>query len=454
MIDKAIKNRVLELIGSRRVLIAGFGREGKSSLQFLRQIVPTGTIVVVDKNTEAQKSLTDDIKFAGGERYLDEIKPGDFVMKSPGISFKDFALPSEVLVSSQTDMFLKLFGDRTIGVTGTKGKSTTVSLTEHILKRFNKDVRLAGNIGIPALDIVDDISAGSLIVYELSSHQLEFCSASPHIALLLNLYKEHLDHYRDFAAYRMAKWQIALHQGKEDFFLLNIDDELIMSDLRENIRSNGTRIPVSLSGQRDADFAYRGGEIYFKDEPLGFDATKFKLAGIHNIFNLMMAVGATSLCGIPPVSALEAAYDFAGLPHRLEYLGRVKGIDFINDSIATIPQAAVRALQSIDNVATIILGGYDRGIDYGFLTDYLKKYPPLNIMLLGEVGVRIKEMLQELKYQGRMENFTCFDDAVRRAVEITPRGKACLLSPAAASYDKFKNFEERGDRFKELVLTL
>jgi len=445
-------DKVRNYIGGRRVVILGFGREGKSSLSFFKENLPDIQLVVADRNPDAFSGFGDsDAEFFAGKDYIDIIKAGDFVMKSPGISFRDFTPPAGVLISSQTDLFLFLFGKQITGVTGTKGKSTTVTLIHSILSHYFGDVKLVGNIGTPALDIAGEIGSETKVVYELSSHQLEFTGTSPHIAVLLNLFEEHLDHYKGYESYRNAKWQIAAHQDEGDFFIYNACNDTLSADMKKTERGRGRRIAVSVGCDSAAGVFFDGSEIFFNGKSLGFQRERFKPAGDHNVFNLMTALAVAGISGIDAKEALETAYEFGGLPHRLEFVGNYGGIDFYNDSIATIPQAAVNALKTVENVATVILGGINRGINYDLLVDYLADSGPLNIMLVGDVGKMLKERLKAADYKGRVVFHECFDEAVRTAVEVTPAGKACLLSPAAASYDKFRNFEERGDRFKEIV---
>lgn len=452
MLNNLVVNQVLKFVSNRRIVILGYGNEGRSSFDFFRQNFPQLKIVIADQNMNLRENAElMNCEIIAGENYLSAVVTGDFVMKSPGISFKNYKIPNDVIISSQTDLFLKLYGNQTIGVTGTKGKSTTVSLICHILKSRFDSVYLVGNIGIPALSIAHQIQENTKIVYEMSSHQLEFCYSSPHIGVLLNLHQEHLDHYKDYEGYRQAKWQVTKHQNKADFFIYNSDDITISQDLKE-CKTQAIRVTVSLTGTSKADLSFREGEIMDETDKLKFDISKFNLRGSHNIFNLMVSIMATHKMGMSKKDALEAAYSFQGLPHRIEFVGVINEIQFYNDSIATIPEAAINALHAIPEVETLILGGFDRGIDYQILIDFLLTYKPLKLLLMGKVGERIFNMLSEKQYQGDYEKVPNLEVAVSRAFQITSKGKACLLSPAAASYDSFKNFEDRGDQFKKMVL--
>lgn len=446
-------DRVEEIIDSRRILILGYGAEGKSTFKFFKKLKISNKIIIADRNkTISDFPELENIELHLGENYLDAIMDGDFLFKSPGISFKNLNLPTNIIISSQTDIFLKLFKNQVIGVTGTKGKSTTVSLIHHILAANFDSVFLVGNIGVPALDEAPFIKSNSIVVYEMSSHQLEYCTNSPKVAVLLNLHQEHLDHYTDYQGYRNAKWKISETQTQTDFFIFNSADQRIELDLNDR-KLQGVKLPVSLEPSDNAMMYYDGKSIWHNGENLNFSTKDFKLRGRHNIFNLMVALMAANQFGLSPKKGIKSAYDFHGLAHRLEYVGFVKGIHFYNDSIATIPEATINALKSIDEVDSLILGGFDRQINYDGLIDFLFMFKPLNIMLLGDVGKRIFALLNSKKYNGVLIQVPSLSEAVLQSFKLTKKGKACLLSPAAASYDSFRNFEDRGNQFKMMVLS-
>jgi UDP-N-acetylmuramoylalanine--D-glutamate ligase len=454
MINEKIKQTLIHELDNSSIAILGFGREGRSSYKFLRQIFPEKQISIVDINTSLSNDIElvkdSNIEYVLGENYLKEAERFDVLFKSPGISFVNYSFRDSQLIFSQADIFLRFFGKQTIGVTGTKGKSTTVSLLKHILDGFYSNVLLIGNIGIPALDVVDKINDDTMVVFELSSHQLEYVHHSPHIAILLNLYQEHLDHYKDYKAYRMAKWNIAKFQSKTDFFIFSDDEHQVNEDIKiVDIKSNLLKYNL-----KNNELGFLNNETTFSYNELsnfGFENSKFKLVGKHNLNNLMASLLAIQSLHLPLDKAIEKAMDFKALPHRIEFVGEVKGVKFYNDSIATIPEATIRALESISDVQTVILGGFDRGIDYTKLITFLRKYRPLNLLLIGKVGTLLKEKLQD-SYAGNIIEITNFGEVVDIAIKVSPQNSSCLLSPAASSYDSFKNFEERGDVFKNQVI--
>ena len=405
------------LLQDRRILIAGYGREGRSAESLIRRLVP-----------EAQYTIAD-----GNEQIAAEAaKDYDLIIKSPGVPMR---VMGGAECSSLTDLFLQVYGDMTIGITGTKGKSITASLIHHLLPGSI----LAGNIGIPLFDILDQLHEGSIVVAELSCHQLEVLHRSPHISVLLNLFQEHLDHYDDYLGYKMAKLQIALHQHPEDHFFYCTDNEELRSMVEDGgLRFDGLLHPYSLNNMS-------------ADESGLIDACP--LLGKHNRSNALVACRVATLAVSAPSPLRPLLATFHGLRHRLELVGTYRGVTFYNDSISTIPAATLAALNSLPGVETLILGGFDRGIDYGPIISLLVS-PPMglkNVAFVGDVGRRILETMNGIPNRINILQENDYDKIVRWCYRVTSLGKICLLSPAAASYDSFKNFEERGDTFIKLV---
>ena len=427
---------LVEKFLGKRILILGFGREGSSSFRFLRGVVPEADLSVADSNIALSETLSELIpkeKIILGPDYLQSISQFDVVLQSPGISLKDVPrIPEKLWLTSQTDLFLRMFRDQCIGVTGTKGKSTTASLVHHLLLETGHDTLFGGNIGLPLLDLVPQVGKETIVVLELSCHQLEFVRYSPHVAVLLNLFEEHLDHYRDFIAYQRAKYNIVRFQREGDWFVCPDSDsrvEALMEEFppKSSLCRFGKRFPSCLEN--------------------------FPLKGEHNRRNAEAALLAVK-AAVPdfPIGSCGGILQrFHSLPHRLEYVGRVDGIDFYNDSISTIPQAAIAAVEAIGHVDTLILGGMDRGVDYTPLLSLMRGSQVRNFLFTGQAGRRMMSMTEPVP--GKIFLFfEKYEELVDAAFRLTARGKVCLLSPAAPSYDAFKNFEERGSVFKKLVL--
>lgn len=425
------ESQLKALLEHRRILIAGYGREGQSSHRLLQRLLPGAEADVAHNDEEIYALLSQ-------HTY-------DLILKSPGISTMKFEGRCALdILTSQTDLFLQVYGDQTLAVTGTKGKSTTTTLLWHLLRGACPDrhVVLAGNMGIPLFDVLEELDESCLVVAEFSCHQLENIHRGPHVGILLNLYQEHLDHYHDYRGYQMAKMQLALRQQSGDHCFYCTDSPVLAERVEElHTQILSTLHPYSLHEAQQSPASQWITELH----------------GDHNLCNIYVALQAARLV-LPdvPGSIFRALLStFKGLPHRLESVGTYRGIHFYNDSISTIPEAAIAAIEALQQVDTLILGGFDRGIDYRVLGDYLrdseKGRAVRNIVFVGAAGRR---MSGEWSLTGRQT--LCTDDyptAVKWCYAHTAQGRVCLLSPAAASYDAFKNFEERGACYKNLVET-
>jgi UDP-N-acetylmuramoylalanine--D-glutamate ligase len=489
---------IIERLKDKNILLLGFGKEGQSSYAFIRKYFPNIFITIADKNPENILPVLErdsNIRLISGECYLDAIHDYDIVLKSPGISLKSISLLDRSKISSQTDLFLQAFALQCIGVTGTKGKSTTTSLLYHILQSIGNDALIAGNIGVPFFDVIEKINPLTKIVLELSSHQLEFISKAPHISILLNLFEEHLDHYRSFNDYQQAKFNIARYQSISDCFIYNTTDELILNLLKNNkieskhLGFSFAKNEKSVSYVKDAFFCFLNRSCLklenvinrdcfvprnddteqtekrhcearsnlkrqssIKEEKIVRINEEFLLKGEHNLLNVTAVIAALQcMDDIDNLQIEKALYTFKGLEHRLERVGEFDGIIFYNDSISTIPQASVAAVNALKDVDTIILGGFDRGIDYQFFIEFLEQSGIHNFIFTGDAGKRMMKLFnnQENKNLYFLETYS---EIVELAKKCTQKGKICLLSPAAASYDQFKNFEHRGNIYKQLII--
>ncbi|MDD4576437.1 MAG: UDP-N-acetylmuramoyl-L-alanine--D-glutamate ligase [Bacteroidales bacterium] len=444
--------KILQIIEKEKVLLLGFGREGKSSYHFIRQHFPDKIIAIADKNESVFKEILNDknIELFFGENYLEAIAQHTFVLKSPGISLKNHIVPAEITISSQTDLFIQEFHEQIIGITGTKGKSTTANLVYHILKKVGRNALIAGNMGIPLFDIIENITYNSILVCEFSSHQLEFVQKSPHISILLNFFQEHLDFYKDYESYQLSKYNIAKHQTSDDIFIYPKKFELIEKliqklPLKSKIETYSDSERSDLTIIKDF-FIYKGREI-------GKYTHEIPLKGKHNALNIAAALLACLHYEKDIERLFETIKTFSPLPHRMEFVGNYHQIGFYNDSIATIPEASIQAILALKNVGTLILGGYDRGIDYSDFMKTLAKLNISNLIFTGEAGQRMMKVYQDLELKSTSTFYFCdeYSEIIKLAFEHTPKGKICLLSPAASSFDKFDNFEHRGDVFKKLI---
>ena len=438
------------LEGSPRVLILGFGREGRSTFRLLRKHFPNNLLGIADHNEtisqlpELKNELI--INLFLGKNYLDAIDEHDLIFKSPGISLNGKIIDKKKVITSQTDIFLSVFAEQTIGVTGTKGKSTTVSLIYHFLKNNGKEAVLLGNIGVPPFDKIDEIKTNTTIVFEMSAHQLEIVHHSPHIAVLLNLFPEHLDHFSSLEKYYSAKLNIGKYQEEKDKLII---EESIASML-PTVKS--TKIVFGKNAGLSA--CYSANKLNFSSNGFGIDLEKEKipLLGEHNLNNIMAAMLAVNEAGVGFAESFKSLPEFKTLPHRLEFVGNFGGVNFYNDSISTVPESAIAAVKSLPGVDTLILGGFGRGIDYSKLANFLKTSQIRNFIFLGKAGDEMFKLLGE-EFQRNRGVFKVkgLEEAFQIIKNHTKKGAICLLSPAAASYGQFHNFEHRGDVFKQLA---
>ena len=428
---------ILNRLRGKRILILGFGREGKSSFHFVQKYLPNAEVAVADKNElEGVKHF--------GNYYLESMYDYDIVIKTPGISLKDFDTKG-VEITSQTDLFLSQFHAQTIGISGTKGKSTTTSLIYHLLKSSGRDAILTGNIGIPCFDIMEDIKPDSIVVYELSAHQLEYVHNSPHVGVLLNVFEEHLDHFGTFERYKSAKLNLLRFMDEDDTAVIH--DTLINDALRV-IASKAKQSRVFTQ----CDF----------DE---IESSALPLKGAHNYLNIKAALLACDAYGVDYRELIPYLYSFKPLEHRLEPVGTFGGVTFVNDSISTIPQAAISACKALQKVDFLLLGGFDRGVDYQPLVDYLKENPVPHLLFTGKAGERLMQLMDGISTGSKTSlnsapepvegptsfNYSTMEEAFAYLKNHAKQGDVCLLSPAASSYDQYKNFEERGRKFKALA---
>jgi len=450
------------LLNGKEVLILGFGREGQSTYQLIRSFLPETPLTIADANENHPEAKTLDesdqyVKIVLGKFYLDEINKHNLVFKSPGISLQNISFNPDTVLSSQTQVFLGAYSSQTIGITGTKGKSTTSSLIYHILKEAGRDCILVGNIGIPAFSSTRNIKPETIIVYELSGHQLESVNVSPHVAILLNIFEEHLDHFGSFDRYVKSKTKIAEFQEENDFMIINNDQPDLLNYLPKDLKSK--KLGFSLNPNLNAQCFVEDEIIYINlnaaINPIINTKEIKNLIGKHNQCNIMAAILACTEVGLSPNQIRNGIKSFHSLEHRLEYVGFFKGIHFYNDSISTIPEATIEAVKSLPDTDTLILGGFDRGINYDHLIRFLVGSGVRNFVFMGPAGKRMKSILNKFMPSGKFVfDANSLEEAFVHALNVTAVGKICLLSPAAASYNAFKNFEERGNLYKKIARNL
>lgn len=416
------------LIRGKRVLIIGFGKEGQSTYNLIKKIGLYSKIGIADINPLENINET---TVYSGKGYLEHIDEYDLAFKSPGVALPKDYREYSCKITSQTEVFLQAFSRQVIGITGTKGKSTVSSLLYHVLHTNQFPCYFAGNIGIPVFEIVEKIQPETIIVLELSCHQLEICSFSPALSVLLNIYEDHLDRYITFENYAKSKKNIYVHQYSLDELYC---DKSVLPP-RQELKSRTIVVDKSILPFNSLE-----------------EISEVKLRGSHNLSNCAFVYSIAKSFGIKDEEFIESLKSYTPLSHRLELLGNKNGVDYYDDSISTTVESTINAIESIPNISTILLGGLDRGIDYTLLVNYLAKSKIDNVICMYESGKRIYGMLKNLDLVNP-NVFYC--ESIFEAVTIAEKksipGTACILSPASASYGDFKNFEERGNVFKSLV---
>ena len=438
-------------IKGKRILLLGYGREGESTWNVLRRL---GTYEALDiADLKAPAALPEDgTVWHTGPDYQKCMDDYDVVFKSPGIVLERPENEYRCSILSQTEVFFQCFRDQIIGITGTKGKSTVTTLLYHLLKQAGMDALLVGNIGIPALDHMDEVKPDTRIVFELSCHQLEYMTVSPHIGILVNIHEEHLDHYGTMEKYVEAKHHIFKNQRPDDILICNVqclpEEGTCPSGLiRAGMDGSGKELDVV----QEQD----GTWVHFRGKSFCIPTDEIKLLGQHNYFDIGVAYGVCSILGMDDQVFARGLKTYEPLPHRLQYIGEREGVKYYDDSISTICDTTIQALKTLNDTDTVLIGGMDRGIDYGELIEYLSECEVPHIILMEATGKRIYQEIYkyypEFKNRARLILAEHLEDGVKRARQITRPGTSCVLSPAAASYGIFRNFEERGEIFSRLV---
>ena len=398
------------------------------------------------------------IEYEEGRHTEEKIMRADEVMKSPGIPDKNEMVKKirtkGIPVISEIELAYRYKGEsKIIGITGSNGKTTTTAMTYHICRHGGLDCALVGNIGYSFARQVAEKSK-PWYVAEISSFQLDdIRTFRPDIAILTNITEDHLDRYEyKFENYISSKFRIVMNQTSEDYFIYCEDDPVIKKNLNQySFHSNP--LPFTMQHELNQGGFIRNGEMTIKlgSEKVEMSIYDFALKGIHHQYNTMAAGIASVLVGIRKQKVREAIQSFEALEHRMEHVGTVRGVEFINDSKATNVNSTWYALESMSKPVILILGGVDKGNDYSLIRDLVKEKVKA-IVCMGTDNRKIHEAFQN--DVSVMVNTGSAQEAVKAAFHFANKGEVVLLSPACASFDLFKNYEDRGNQFKEAVRDL
>ncbi len=440
---------------NKKILVLGMARSGYEAAKYL---VKRGNTVILNDGGSAEKQKKEQIEEleklgvtlifgSHPDDLLDDTF--DYLIKNPGIPIDHkYVLKARELnieVINEAEMAYRLLPDDVtlIGITGTNGKTTTTTLTYEMIKASGKPVHLAGNIGYPLISFLDKLEANDIIVMEVSCQQLENMSEfKPHIALMTNLSVAHIDFLKSYENYKRVKLKLFKNQTQDDIAILNIENEEVMTGTKD-VKA----VTKYFSSKREINGAYyKDGALWYYGEKI-LDRDKFLLAGMHNVENALGAMMIAKEVGVDNESIVKVLTTFKGVTHRLEFVDEIAGVKYYNDTEATNTKCTQIALNSFNCDTILILGGLERGQDFHDLDNYIKNVR--TIVGIGQCRDRVKTYGEELNIN--TEIFETLSEAMKYIEAIARSGEVVLLSPASASWDQYKQCEDRGDEFKEIV---
>ena len=459
-------NRKLEefynYIENKNVAIIGLGVSNKPLIQYLNDRKVNITVfdnrgrASIDEETLKQLSKYN-IKAYFGENCLDDLKGFDIIFRSPSCRPDKKEILQEVqngaIVTTEIEMLLQLCPGKTIGITGSDGKTTTTTLIYNILKEKGYNCYLGGNIGVPLFTKIDEMTPDDIVVLELSSFQLMDMEISPNISVVTNVTPNHLDIHKDYNEYINAKKAIFNFQNKNGLVVLNYDNEITREFAKD---AKGNYLFFSSKEKLDNGYIYNDGIIKLCEKGLRRHIINVKdihLRGVHNYENICAALAATSTL-VDIDTQIKAICKFKGVEHRLELVREINGVKWYNDSIGTSPTRTIAGLKSFDENIVLIAGGYDKKLDYTPIAKPILEKVTTLILMGATAGKIYDAVVNEMKKQNKtIDIYKCdtLEETVITANKTAKSGEVVLFSPASASFDLFKNFAERGNKFKELV---
>ena len=437
---------------NKKIFILGMGKSGVSAAKLLSSKNDVLITDLKNNNLEEIKELenlgvtviiTDDQLSIFDDSF-------DVLVKNPGVKLDNpvvlKALEYKIPVITELEVAYRYLPDvKIVGITGSNGKTTTTTLAYEFLKMANLPVHLAGNIGFPLCSQINKIKDGDIIVIEISSHQLvNFDRFKVDVAVLTNLSEVHLDHFGNYENYKKNKLRIFNHQTSNDVMILNKGDNEVY-----NLTIPFPTKKIYFSSKGKADIYIDNGFIVYNGKKC-FELSDVRVKGIHNYENIMAAILVAKQFGVSDDDILKVLKKFAGVEHRIEFVGKVDNREFYNDSKATNVMSTITALKAFDNDVILLLGGLDRGHSFDDLVPYLNHTK--HIVCYGETKERIRDFA--IKNGIDVTALNNLSEATRAAFNISKEGDPILLSPACASWDQYDNFEQRGNEFKKIVSSL
>lgn len=409
---------------------------------------------VNDKQLSEKSTIVQDLVALGAEMVLGShplsvLEGIEIVVKNPGISYENpvlvEAMKRKIPIVTEIEIAYQLVPELLIGITGSNGKTTTTTLTTSMLQESNRPVKVAGNIGIVATEAAENLAEQEALVLELSSFQLQGTIAfRPNIAVILNVFQAHLDYHKTLENYKQAKFNIFRNQTEEDFLIYNADDD----EIEEQVKTARAKlIPFSTTKKLEEGVWTDGTSVYFLDEKV-INLEKIVLVGNHNLENILAAVAAAKLAGATNEGIERVLTTFTGVKHRLQFVDKVHGRLFYNDSKATNMLATEKALAAFKQPTILLAGGLDRGDDLSELIPHFKHVKGL--VSFGETKEKLEKVAEEANVPIIL-NAENVEEAVKVAYEHSEENDVILLSPACASWDQYRTFEERGDMFIQAV---
>ena len=451
-----------------KIVIAGYGVEGVSNLRYFQQKFPEAQLIIASQNTPANVPAGVEVR-TGDSVFTEQLADADMVVRSPSIAPQRIKTSGKIW-SATNEFFATCPTNHTIGVTGTKGKGTTCSLITSLLRAAGKTVHLLGNIGVPALDVVEQIQPDDYVVYELSSFQLWDLERSPDLAVVLMIEPDHLDVHGDFAVYLDAKKNIRRHQtvasrgciyhptNKYSRDVAMTPPEGLGSHQLGDQRPAGSLRVARRYAVPDDEQVYIDNGFFCQQGQQICSVDHLKLPGAHNLENSCAAISAVMSLGLPLTAQQVAAglEGFSGLPHRLKRVAQVRGVAYYDDSIATTPGSAIAALRAFAAPKVLILGGSDKGADYAELAGEVAQQAVRAVIVTGDNAGKIARALDQAKVAAPVlvRQQATMSDIVAQAAAVATEGDVVILSPAAASFGMYKSYVERGERFVAAVAAL